>query len=149
MSPDKPDGSDEHGDEVPTWSVVANVLIDRLHGGAELRHGTKHFAPGAKVYVIGAFWGMGAESVIVVGHHRKSRRYICINIKSAHLTNWRVGPVYSPTVLALISKSRDRSTTGSDRERLQAIAASFAANRASQPFVTRPPQHSPSRPKVP
>ena len=142
MPNDKSDRSEERTVETPpaTWCLVANVLIDRPGvGGSETRHGTKHFAPGAKVYVVGAFWGMGAEAVVVVGHHRKSKRYIRLTMKSAHLTNWRVALVRSPSVLAQISS---RPTDGASpmtgaRESLDAIAVSFAAHSAPQPFAAR------------
>ena len=55
--------------------MVANVVHERPYGpeGAEIRRGTKHFAPGAKVYVFSFFWGMGGEQVTVIGRHRKSK----------------------------------------------------------------------------
>nr|GFD56498.1 hypothetical protein [Tanacetum cinerariifolium] len=36
------------------WTAVANIVRERPYGpgGAEIRLGTKHFAPGAKVYII-------------------------------------------------------------------------------------------------
>ena len=124
------------------WTLVANVLIDRPvgPGGGETRSGTKHFAPGAKVYVIGGFWGMGGDSVSVVGRHRNTKRYFTIVMSSRHLANWRTELVYSPTVMNQIRRgplSGASATSGSEREPLDAIAASFAANRSTQPFVAR------------
>jgi len=72
--------------------------------GAETRRGTKHFRPGAKVYLVDAYWGMGAESVIVVGHHRGSKRLITLAMRSAHLTNWRIGRTYSPHIIRELEK---------------------------------------------
>jgi len=145
MLDEKPDRMDEQVVETAsaTWCLVANVLVERPHGvgGAETRRGTKHFKPAAKVYVVGAFWGMGAETVVVVGQHRKSRRYIRLSMKSAHLTNWRVALVRSPSVLARISAplvGGASSTSGATREPLDAIAVSFAAQSVPQPATTRP-----------
>lgn len=126
------------------WTLVANVLMVRPYGvgGLKTYRGTRHFAPGAKVFVVAAFWGMGAESVIAIGHHRKSKRYIHIAMKSAHLTNWRVELIRSPTVLALAQRGRfggSSATTSASRDRLEPIAASFAAHSVPQPPTTRPP----------
>jgi len=75
----------------------SDVVEVRQYGpkGAETRCGTKHFKPGAKVYLVDAYWGMGAESVTVVGHHWRSRRLITLAMRSAHLTNWsNLQPAY-------------------------------------------------------
>ncbi|HEY7093930.1 MAG TPA: hypothetical protein VH393_12160, partial [Ktedonobacterales bacterium] len=58
----------------PVWTPVANIVEERSYGpeGAETRQGTKHFQPGAKVYVttrLGHFKDMSFE---VIGHHRAS-----------------------------------------------------------------------------
>jgi hypothetical protein len=94
-----------------------------------------HFAPGAKVCVIGAFWGMGAEVVVVVGRLPKSKRCIRICMKSALLMYWRVALVLSPTVLGPIA-----CVTSVVRARrpapLDAIAASLASDAAPQPYTT-------------
>lgn len=112
------------------WCLVANVVKMRRAGpgGVEVRSGTKHFAPGAKVYVIGAYWGMGGETVTVVGRHRKARRFITIATKSKYLTNWRAALVYSPAVLQRIDAGVSGGATliGHDRAHLEAIAQSFA-----------------------
>jgi len=85
----------------PVWCIAANVVYERPYGpdGSETRRGTKHFAPGARVYIVDFFWGTGGEDVTVVGHHRKSHRYITIVIRSKWLVNWRAEMVYSPHVI--------------------------------------------------
>ena len=85
----------------PVWCIAANIVRERPYGpgGKETRRGTKHFLPGAKVYIVDFFWGSGGESVTVVGHHRKSHRYITIVIRSQWLVNWRAELVYSPHVI--------------------------------------------------
>ncbi|HVF85274.1 MAG TPA: hypothetical protein VM821_04785 [Abditibacteriaceae bacterium] len=89
-------------DEVQSaWCIAANVVNERPYGegGLETRSGTKHFAPGAKVYVVYFYWGMGGETLTVVGRHRKSHRYITLSMRSKYLVNWRVELVYSPHVI--------------------------------------------------
>lgn len=85
----------------PVWCIVANIVYERPYGpsGEETRSGTKHFAPGAKVYIVDFFWGMGGQDVTVVGRHRKSHRYITIVIRSQWLVNWRAELIYSPHVI--------------------------------------------------
>ena len=84
----------------PVWCIAANVIYERRFGpgGAEIRKGTKHFAPGAKVHIVN-FRGTGSEKVTVVGRHRKSHRYITLVTPLKWLVNWRVELVYSPHVI--------------------------------------------------
>src|SRR5688572_15078570 len=130
----------------PVWCVVANVVMERGYGpgGAEKRRGTKHFAPGAKVFVFEFFWGAGGETVTVIGRHRKSHRFIRLSMRAKHLANWRAELVYSPYVVRQVHESSEFGglPADSDRARLRAeeIAASYMKKGAqSQPFVTRPP----------
>ncbi|GAA6170328.1 hypothetical protein [Sessilibacter corallicola] len=82
--------------------TIAKVTEDRFFGPErELKRGTKHFRGGAKVYVIDAYWG-SCDSATVVGHHRASGRYIKIDMLVKHLTDFRFGVVYSPTVVNFI-----------------------------------------------
>jgi hypothetical protein len=85
----------------PVWCIVANIVHERPYGpaGQETRRGTKHFAPGAKVYIIDFFWGTGAEDVTLVGRHRRSHHYITMTIRTKWLVNWRAELVYSPYVI--------------------------------------------------
>ena len=130
----------------PAWCVAANVVLERDFGpdGAEKRHGTKHFAPGAKVYVYDFYWGMGGENVTVMGHHRKSRRYIQLTMAAKHLANWRTELVYSPAVAKVIRENAEFGNldAGSEHARRRAeeiVAIYIAGGGQSQPFVTRPP----------
>jgi hypothetical protein len=89
------------------YCVVANVADETAQGegGLEIRSGIKHFAPGAKVWVLPSYWGDGGEKVIVVGRHRGSAGpYIRIVIARRHLTNFRVRTIYSPAVLRVLTK---------------------------------------------
>jgi len=73
------------------------------HGVVAIRRGTKHFAPGAKVYCLPPLWDAyhkcrGVDHIVVVGRHRRSHRYIALVMPTEWLTNWRVQLVYSPAV---------------------------------------------------
>ena len=88
----------------PIWLITANVLHERKYGvgQAETRQGTKHFRGGAKVYIVGAHWGM-CESVIVIGHHRASGRFVKMTIKKRYIENLRMTLCYSPKVIEIVS----------------------------------------------
>lgn len=144
----------------PAWCIVANIIRERPYGpgGQELRPGTKHFAPGAKVYVVKFFWGMGGESLTVVGRHRRSHRYITLSIQSTWLVNWRVELVYSPYVIQVLQQHpytywpyRQRIVT-SDTQRMGSLEAKAKAEEIirnlqqwhptagqTQPYITRAP----------
>jgi hypothetical protein len=87
------------------WTAVANIVRERPYspGGAEIRLGTKHFAPGAKVYIIDWYAGM-CERIIVVGQHRKSKHLIAIVIDVKLVENLRAKLCYAPAVLAKIKE---------------------------------------------
>jgi hypothetical protein len=144
--PDQPAAPVEESSDGPVWCVAANVLVERGHGpgGAEKRLGTKHFAPGAKVFVYYFFWGTAGERVTVMGRHRKSRRFIRLTMPAKHLANWRAELVYSPYVTKQVREFGEFAGLPADSEkarlRAEEIAASYIKQGApSQPFVTRPP----------
>ena len=85
----------------PVWCVSANIVQERPYGpgGLETRHGTKHFAPGAKVYCVLFFWSGPLTSVEVVGRHRGSHRYVRMIVEHDWLTNLKLELVYSPYVI--------------------------------------------------
>jgi hypothetical protein len=109
-------------DSPAVWCVVANVAEEQHYGpgGSQVRHGTKHFAPGAKVYCLPAQWGDGYEAIKVIGHHRKSHRYIKIVMPSRYLTNWRADLVYSPHVIREIDNRWDG--TAASRQQAEELA---------------------------
>ena len=85
----------------PIWAPVANIVEERPYGpgGAETRQGTKHFRPGAKVYVSTLVGHFPHTSFQVVGRHRATHRYVTMVIRGSWLTRWRVDLVYSPHVI--------------------------------------------------
>jgi len=78
------------------WSAVGNIVAQHSfgHGGLETKFGTKQFRPGARVYIVNAYWGM-CESVTVIGLPRKSGKYILIDIKASLIENFRVKLIYA------------------------------------------------------
>lgn len=87
---------------MPTqWCLVGNIIEERPYGpgGQEVRRGTKHFAPGTKVYCLPAQWGDGYEQILVIGRHRGSKKWVTMVISSDWVTNWRAKLVYEPAVL--------------------------------------------------
>jgi hypothetical protein len=85
------------------WTAVANIVRERPYGpgGAEIRFGTKHFAPGAKVYIIDWFPGT-CERIAVVGLHRKAKQLIAIILDVKLVENLRAKVCYAPAVIAKI-----------------------------------------------
>jgi hypothetical protein len=114
----------------PKWCVVANVVGARLHGEAgELRHGTKHFTPGTKVYVRDAFWGMGGESVTVVGRARHDKRWITVTLRAEVLENWRATVVYEPAVLERMADDAVQGDETTAREWAESLSRHREAAR--------------------
>ena len=83
------------------WTAVGNIVRERPYGpgGTETRLGTKHFAPGAKVYIIAWYAGM-CRRIIVVGLHRKSKRLITLAIDVRLVENLRPKVCYDPVAIA-------------------------------------------------
>lgn len=113
----------------PLWLITANVVEIRNYGegGVEKRKGTKHFRGNAKVYVIGAHWGM-CESVIVIGHHRASGRYVQMTILKRYLSKLRMTICYSPKVIELIATecfARENVPDKTEWERQLAVIESW------------------------
>ncbi|GAA4930869.1 hypothetical protein [Actinoplanes utahensis] len=95
-------------DEPLTWGVAANVSHDvftRQRTDTK-RPGTRHFVPGAKVWVLPTMWGDGGEQRYVVGTRRGTggRRLIRLVMNTAYLVNFRVKPVHSPAVYAAMGQ---------------------------------------------
>ncbi|MEU8436759.1 hypothetical protein AB0F18_28400 [Streptomyces sp. NPDC029216] len=80
--------------------IVANIVQVTVqgYGGLEVRRGTKHFAPGAKVWVVPPHWDW-SDRLYVVGRHRgRFNRYIAVVMRRDFLENLRVRGVYSPAL---------------------------------------------------
>ena len=107
------------------WTAVGNIIRERPYGpgGAEIRFGTKHFAPGAKVYIINWYAGM-CERIIVAGMHRKSKHLITITIDVRLVENLRSKVYYNPGAITKfkrtsLSRNKVPGPTRSSKERLR------------------------------
>jgi len=109
------------------WCVVANVVNEHAVGERnEIRRGTKHFRPGAKVYCYPPLWGDGYEKVKVIGHHRGSNKLVTMVMPSKRLENWRVKMVYSPSI---IERMRDHWDGSRESENLAVKLVESLAGR--------------------
>lgn len=106
--------------------MIANVVDERPagEGGERTARGTKHFRPGTKVYVFGLYAGM-CDSVVVVGRHRGSNRYVRMTIKAHYLTEFRPKVVHSPGVLGLMDYCPPGCVVITDEEDAKAWAANL------------------------
>jgi hypothetical protein len=88
--------------------VVANVAEETAsgEGGLDIAHGLRHFAAGAKVWVLPPQWGDGGTNVIVAGHHRgtRGRALARMVVPRRHLTRFRVQAIYSPAVIRALTR---------------------------------------------
>lgn len=99
MHPDKNELS-------PRWCLVGNIIDQHPFGEQkELLTGSKHFRPGAKVYIAPLQWGDGGESVVVIGIPRHRKDPIEIVMRGELITNHRLKRVYSPVILKRMNKS--------------------------------------------
>jgi acyl-CoA synthetase (AMP-forming)/AMP-acid ligase II len=120
----------------PRWCLVGNVVAQRLHGeDSELRRGSKLFPGGTKVYYQSAYWGMGAESVTVLGLSRRPRRWITATMRSSLIENWRAKLVYTPRVLQELQDDDIHGDEGEARtlaEVMNRISASYSTRLAAR-----------------
>lgn len=85
--------------------IVGNIIGAHYWGEQkEIRYGTKHFRPGAKLYCTFPYGGMGHENIRVFGKPRGQRRMITIVIEARYVKNFRLQKVYDPKVLAYLDK---------------------------------------------
>src|ERR1044072_2523379 len=96
---------DANADAAPRsiWCLVANVTrTPHTEGTEELRRGTKHFSPGAKVYLYPARWGDGDERAVAIGRHRGSPKLLEVVVATRRLEGFRAKEVSHPHVVGRI-----------------------------------------------
>jgi hypothetical protein len=87
------------------WCIVGNIVGNHFYGEQkEIKSGTKHFRPGAKVYCIPEYGGMGHETIRVIGKPRGSRGLINVVIQTKRIKNFRLQKVYSDSLFEKISE---------------------------------------------
>ena len=79
------------------WCLVGNIR-------PPLGIHVPHFSTGTKVHCMPAQWGDGYEKIVVVGRHRRSKRFVKLVIPSKFVKDVRAQLVYSPSVLLLIQE---------------------------------------------
>lgn len=90
------------------WCLVGNIVQEREYGkNHEIKHGTKHFSPGTKVYCAPGHWGDGYENIIVIGKHRGSPKYSKLVMQRKLIENFRCQKVFKPVVLKLMNQNND------------------------------------------
>ncbi|MBQ3300998.1 MAG: hypothetical protein IJH04_02380 [Eggerthellaceae bacterium] len=75
-------------------------------GPLDSRGGTKHFAPGARVYVFPVRWDGWWDRGPVLGKEKGSGRYVRKVMGWEWLENFRCKRVYSPTVISWMMGAR-------------------------------------------
>lgn len=90
------------------WCLVANIRRAGFPNAGPLdsHGGTKHFAPGARVYVFPVHWDGWWDRGPVLGKQKGSRRYVRKVIGWEWLENFRCKRVYSPTVISWMMGAR-------------------------------------------
>ncbi|MCB1051375.1 MAG: hypothetical protein H6510_17820 [Acidobacteria bacterium] len=83
---------------MPIWCVVGN-MIQKRQAGDKVWSGTKHFAPGTKLYCFPVIWGNGYQSIKVIGLGRRPRRWIEVVIQWRWLQNPHAQLIYKPAVI--------------------------------------------------
>jgi len=117
--------------EAVAHCVVANVAEEtsRGEGGLEVRAGLRHFAAGAKVWVLPPQWGDGGNQLYVVGRHRGAPdRYVRMVVSRRHLTRFRVREIYSPAVVRALLRPDGPRTPRLWNDRAEAGEAATAWN---------------------
>ncbi len=92
--------------ELLGWAVCANIS-DVLRGGVDPQkfyQGTRMFSPGTRVYLGRVYWGMGGESLHVVGLRRISRDFVNCVIAITIVENIRICSVYSPKLWNVMAR---------------------------------------------
>ena len=85
------------------WCIVGNIIGAHPYGvEKEIRHGTKHFSPGSKVYCTLAYGEI--DRLVVMGTPRHGWKYIEVIIPSKQVENFRLQKCYKPAVLNMMKQ---------------------------------------------
>jgi hypothetical protein len=122
------------------YLLVGNIIDEHFYGeNNELKSGTKHFRPGAKVYLIPEYGGMGHEKIPIIGLPRKKRIKIKVTIDSKLIKNVRVKKTYDTKLIEIINENYFYSYLNKQEnefEMLEDFAKSISEkNKEILPFV--------------
>lgn len=101
------------------WCLAGNIIKEHLYGvEKEVRYGTKHFVPGAKVYCSIAF--NDPDRLVVIGTPRHSRKLIEVIIERRKVENLRIQKCFKPAVLQVMKQRHFAwwGNTDSDHEEI-------------------------------
>lgn len=84
------------------YAAVGNVVKNRIDENGILRHGTKEFPAGAKLYLFGKYWDKSFEDISVIGFDRH-KRYRVVDLSYEYIENLRIQRVYKPKVLEIMN----------------------------------------------
>ena len=115
------------------WCLVGNIVDEHEWGEDHIiRHGTKHFLPGTKVYVELAYPGMGNESIVVIGMARHTKKYIEVAISRKYVHNFRLDKVFKPAVLERMRNSKHLWWGASDEDRVTITGCAESMNKDTE-----------------
>ncbi len=119
-----------------SWIIEANIIKDLRRGrdGVTLHTGTPKFRGGAKVHVVGVYWG-AVSSIVVVGRHRMDQQYLGCAITIELLENLRPKVLYSPGVARVIAHKLATSNAAADCFYATQEEAAHAASTARRKFA--------------
>lgn len=108
--------------------LVGNIIDKHYYGeNKEIKSGTKHFRPGAKVYLLPEYGGMGHEDMPVYGLPRKSRKKIKIVIRSSRIKNVRVKKTFDKKMIEMVNENFFYAHIADDEAKLKAFATLVTA----------------------
>lgn len=119
---DKIASSGDISDQDWRWCLVGNIVKTHEYGeDHEIKTGSRHFAPGAKVYMAPVQWGDGYERITVIGKPRKRRNYVEVIMRSELIENLRMQKVFTPAVLKKMDQSEYHWWTNTESDRDEVI----------------------------
>ncbi len=82
------------------YCLVGNIIDEHAFGpDKEIKYGTKHFAPGAKVFCFPYQWDPGNGTLLVIGKARKKYKLIKVVMQVRYIHNFRLKKVYDKEVI--------------------------------------------------
>lgn len=106
------DDDNATGDGLLAWSMRANLSKEiAVTQNGRKRPGTKHFVPGAAIWVGPPFCGDGWLNAEMIGTKRGTRgkKQIRLIMETSRLVNWRLAPVYSPSLAEMFRSEKHYS----------------------------------------
>ncbi len=102
------DSIDKNKDKRARWNhcAVGNVVRERIDKNGEVKHGTKEFVGGAKVYLQGKYWNKRDKKIRVIGLDR-NHKYREVKVPVDCIENVRISTVYKQVVVDMMNYYED------------------------------------------